>query len=115
MIVLSRVEFKDIRIGCCGQSRYDSIGPVGYEANFSAFKKEAYDLMKNYGQKSYESSGDEYSIEYFEGDSIEQNSRENGQSIFKFILEGKKWVFYDHDKSQFSIDSIGKLKETWQL
>lgn len=115
MIVLRRVEFINTRIGCCGLARKDSITPVGYEADLDAFKKEAYDLMKKYGKSSYEEMGDEYSIEYFQGDNTEQNFREKGQSIFKFILEGKKWNFYENGKLKFSETKAVELKKIWQL
>jgi hypothetical protein len=115
MIVLRRVEFENIRVGCCGLSRYDSITPVGYEADFDAFKKEACEIMRDYGQESYNSPGDEYSLEYFEGNDTEQNFRENGSSIFKFALEKGVWNFYDKGKLQFTVDSPDKLKEIWRL
>lgn len=115
MIVLRRVEFKNIRVGCCGTSRYDSITPVGYEADLDSFKREALELMSNYGKESYESTGDEHSIEYFEGNSTDQNFRENGQSIYKFILESDKWNFYDHGELQASAVNIEQLKSIWQL
>lgn len=105
MIVLRRVEFKKARVGCCGLVRNDSITPVGYDASLAAFKKEALDIMRKYGKESYENTGDEYSVEYFEGDgTTDQNFREDGQSIFKLALEGKKWKFYE----------LGKFKEAWR-
>lgn len=114
MFILRRVEFKNLRIGCCGLSRYDSISPVGTEVNFDEFKKEAIEILKNYGEQTYESSGDEYSIEYFEGKGTDQNFREDGKSFFKFILEGKEWKFYENGKKIFSIKNLAQLKKLWQ-
>ncbi|MFH1036940.1 MAG: hypothetical protein V1756_02690 [Patescibacteria group bacterium] len=115
MIVLRRVEFKNTRIGCCGLARKDSITPVGYTAEFTDFEKDAYDLMKNYGKQSYEGSGDEYSIEYFEGNSTEQNFREEGLSLFKFALEKKEWKFYERGDLKFSVSNSAELRKIWQL
>lgn len=114
MWIFRRVEFKRARVGCCGLVRNDSITPVGYDVNASAFQKEACTLMERYGKQSYDGDGDEYSLEYFEGESPDQNLREDGPSLFKFVLKGKKWQFFDHGKIQFSVASLKELKKIWQ-
>jgi|WetSurMetagenome_2_1015567.scaffolds.fasta_scaffold304597_2 hypothetical protein len=115
MIILRRVEFENTRVGCCGLTRNDSITPVGRDVDFSMFKKEAWEMMKSYGNQSYKASGDEYSIEYFEGDTTDQNFRESGRSILKFVLEGKKWKMYESGELQFSVSNSDELRKIWQL
>jgi hypothetical protein len=115
MLIFRRVEFKNARVGCCGLTRYDSITPVGGRADFEIFKKEALKIMEAYGHQSYRDDGDEYSIEYFEGKSTDQNFREDGKSFLKFVLEKGKWKFYAEGKLQFSVGKIEELKKIWRL
>jgi hypothetical protein len=112
-MIFKRVEFEKARVGCCGLTRRDSISPVGEQIDLAAFKEEAMSIMKAYGHPSYQASGDEYSLEYFEGKSYDQNFREDGQSFLKFILEKGKWKFYEAGKLQFSVAKIKELEKLW--
>ncbi len=114
MIIMRRVEFEEARVGPCAQTRYDSITPVGYEIDFITFKEEACEIIRNYGHQSYDGPGDEYSIEYFEAFTTEQNQREGGQSLLKLALEDAVWNFYEGGELRFSVVSLTELEEKWQ-
>lgn len=87
-IVLGRVVYKTVRIGCCGMSRYDMIFPVGDVASFSQFKQEGFNLINDFNKDQ-----DSYQVEFFEG-IPEQNERGNGKQLYSLIHKDGVWHFY---------------------
>lgn len=113
MVILGRNQFRTLRVGCCGLSRYDQIYPVGVYPNISDFKREAFQMINSYGISNNDGFGDCYSVEYFEGEPS-QNFRRHGASIYLFILEqDNKWHFYDHDQHKFAVSNVEELKKVW--
>ncbi|MFA5395308.1 MAG: hypothetical protein WC346_04740 [Methanogenium sp.] len=98
-MILGRELYKNIKIGCCGLSRHDSIFPVGYNTSKEEFLLAANKMIEKYYMEEYNGGNDNYSLEYFEGTS-EQENRGSGKSVFKCVLleDDNKWHFYIENK-----------------
>lgn len=94
-MILGRELYKNIKIGCCGLARHDSIFPVGYVVNREEFESAAKRMIEKYYKEEYDGGNDTYSLEYFEGNP-EQENREDGKSLYKCTLseDDKKWHFF---------------------
>lgn len=91
-MILGRNLYKNIKIGCCGMSRYDIIFPIGYTTTESAFKEDAKQMIEDYYKSDYDGGNDCYSLEYFEGDA-DQTQRGGGTSLFKCELINDEWIY----------------------
>lgn len=111
MIILGREQFKKCRVGCCGSVRNDLIYPIGYKPDLKSFKKTCSKVMKEYGKETYESCGDTFSVEQFEGNEGDE-SRGAGKSRYLFILEDDgSWKFYENEMFICKISNEKELED----
>lgn len=92
-MILGRELYRNIKIGCCGLSRYDNIFPVD---NKEDFMNDAKRMIMKYYMPTYDGGNDIYSIEYFEGN-FDQTERGDGLSYYKMELQDNdEWHYFEN-------------------
>lgn len=109
-ICFGREQFNNYRIGCCGQSRKDSLYPIGNNINFKIFQKSSIEIMENYLSEK----DDVWFIEQYLDKEV-GDFRSKVKPVYEFYLnkDDKTWSFYENKEKIFTVNTLEELKERW--